>query len=161
MLYFSTIVWPYPFAPVHLFSSAGKGRGVAVQPWRDCPVGSGEWQMWKGWHVGHTPWQVNRDFDGADIASLEFGGSNEQPLQFAAGLSSGQVYIHIHIYIYIYICIYVCIYIYIYIYLHVYRPIPPYRSLCRVSHLYIYSWYRVATTSKLLKIIGLFCKRAL
>jgi len=98
---------------------------------------------------------VNRDFDGADIASLEFGGSNEQPLQFAAGLSSGQVYIHIHIYIYIYIYIYVYMYVYIYIYIYIYTYIDlfPLIGLCVESHIYIYilgiGWLRLVSSLKL------------
>ena len=67
-----------------------------------------------------------------------------------------------HIYVYIYVCIsvprhrYVCnIYVYIYIDISVLR------------HIYTYTnqgaeiWGGVATTSRLLKIIGLFCKRAI
>jgi hypothetical protein len=33
---------------------------------------------------------VSRDFNGADIACLEFSGASDRPLQFAAGLRSGQ-----------------------------------------------------------------------
>jgi hypothetical protein len=36
---------------------------------------------------------VNRDFDGAGIAALEFAGSSDRPLQFAAGLTSGEAVI--------------------------------------------------------------------
>jgi len=33
---------------VLLFSSAGQGRGIALQPWRDCPVGSGSDKCGRG-----------------------------------------------------------------------------------------------------------------
>ena len=57
-----------------------------------------------------------------------------------------------HIYIYIYVYIYIYIYIHIYVLTHKHAHI--FRGLA--------SWgYGVATISRLLKLIGLFCKRAL
>jgi len=60
-----------------------------------------------------------------------------------AEVGAFQLYVCMYIYIYTYI------YIYIYIYIHVY------------IYVYIHIYYGVATLSRLLKIEGLFCKRAL
>ena len=61
-----------------------------------------------------------------------------------------------YIYTYIYIHTHTNIYIYIYIYIYdvmAYTYILHHEGLC--------PYYRVATISRLLEIIGLFCKRAL
>jgi len=97
------------------------------------------------------------------------------------------MYIYIHIYKYMYIHIYICIYImYIYIYIYIYiacnrqwcrhrdcREPPPiphsvYKFEYTYKHTYAYTYtcvykyiYGVASISRLLKMIGLFCKRAL
>jgi len=68
------------------------------------------------------------------------------------------VYIYIHIYIYTYICthtyvhinIYICTYIYIHLYLY---DVSKYIRIC--LHTYTYG---VATISRLLRIMGLFCR---
>jgi len=60
------------------------------------------------------------------------------------------IYVYIYIYIYDYVYIYTK-YIYIHIYIYIYVYALQSRSI----------WYGVATISRLLKIIGLFCKSAL
>ena len=77
--------------------------------------------------------------------------------------------IHIHIHIHIHICIYA--YTYTYIYTHIYTHIFTYVHI-NVWHTYKQMYicihndvktykYGVATISRRLKIIGLFCKRAI
>ena len=63
------------------------------------------------------------------------------------------VHTNIHMRIYVYIYIYECIQIHMYTRsTHTYKP---------VENAHMYSGYGVATISRRLKIIGLFCKRAL
>ena len=64
------------------------------------------------------------------------------------------VYIYVHIYtlMYNHICAYVQMYIYAYIYINTFHHAAPARHI---------ALYGVATISRILKIIGLFCKRAL
>ena len=73
------------------------------------------------------------------------------------------MYIHIlictYIYIYTHIYIYVCMYVYTYVYVCIYICICIYRHT--YIHIYLKPRYGVATMSRRLKIIGLFCKRAL
>jgi len=66
------------------------------------------------------------------------------------------IYIYTDMYTYIYLYTYVNTYIYIYIYWHVYI----YLSIQRSQVVYIYT-NGVAAISRLLKITGIFCKRAL
>jgi len=99
------------------------------------------------------------------------------------------LYIHIYIYIHQQMCIHAYIYIHIYIYIHqqmctystplwnIPANIPALVWLRDSLHIYLkkytdhiygdvyvgclVSWYGAATMSRLLKMIGLFCKRAL
>ena len=71
------------------------------------------------------------------------------------------MYIYINIYVYVHIsvysihtCIHICIYIYIFMYMDQFKHINESSSRTTSSH-------GVATMSRLFKIIGLFCKRAL
>ena len=53
------------------------------------------------------------------------------------------------------LCVYTSIYIYMYIYIH----IDIYICICMYAHVCVLkSMYEVATISRLLKIIGLFCR---
>jgi len=92
-----------------------------------------------------------------------------------------RIYMHMYIYMYVYICIYVhmCIYVYMYIciqFISIYVYIlyvNMYLYLCIYIYVFMYICihfctdldacpsYGVATISRLLKMIGLFCKRAL
>ena len=65
-------------------------------------------------------------------------------------LSICMVYTRIYMYIPLYTCIYTYIHVYtgIYMYVHVY--------ICNM-YIYVYT-YGVATISRLLKILGLFCR---
>ena len=69
------------------------------------------------------------------------------------------IYVNIctYIYIYIYVYIYIYIYIYIYTYTHTHTHYPALHILVAQGAV----GYGVATSSRLLEIIGLFCKRAL
>jgi len=85
---------------------------------------------------------------------------------------------HICMYMYIHICIYTCMYVYIYMagkaemnaytntYLYMYVYINIYICMQWIyTQTYICTyhrwWYGVATISRLIQLIGLFCKRAL
>jgi len=78
--------------------------------------------------------------------------------------------LYIYMYIHIYACIhtYMCICIYTYIYTYIYIYIYTYTHIYLYIHIYINNelglWlafdYGLVTISRLLKIIGLFCKRA-
>ena len=79
------------------------------------------------------------------------------------------IYIHMYIYIRIHICVCISVYIYIhicvYIYIHMYTI---YTYMCVYIYIFIcmraflvWIWYGVATIRRLLKMIGLFCKKAL
>jgi len=98
------------------------------------------------------------------------------------------VYTHIYVYIcmhtckrknvyvtYIYICMYTCIYIYVYIFVYMYTYIHTCMYICAYRYVYpciyvyiqteTFSWrqckrHEVASSSRLLKSIGVFCKRA-
>jgi len=52
-------------------------------------------------------------------------------------------------------------YIYLYVYIHTHTPTHMYMALNYICSVTICVAYEVATSSRLLKIIGLFCKRAL
>ena len=66
------------------------------------------------------------------------------------------MYIYIRMYMYMYVCTYVYSYIYMYIYIYVCIFVTESPMLDRND-----SCYGVATISRLLKIIGFYCKRAL
>ena len=73
------------------------------------------------------------------------------------------IFVHTYTNIHIYICVhthtYIHIYIriYIYTYIHIYICVHTYKNIHTTSRI----WNGVATISRLLKMIGLFCKRAL
>jgi len=83
------------------------------------------------------------------------------------------IYIYIHIYVYTYVYIYMCVYTHLHICIYVYIYTCVYIYMCIYIHIYIHreifmyihidTWYVlwVATISRLLKLIGLFCRRAL
>jgi len=56
----------------------------------------------------------------------------------------------------VYMCVHVCVQLLVYICVQIYKVFGHYIYRCYVSNA-----YGVATISRLLKIIGLFCKRAL
>ena len=66
-------------------------------------------------------------------------------------------YIPICIYIYIHICVYMYLFMYTYMYIYIYIHMYEYKYMCMYMCVYIYT-YGVATSSRLLEIIGLFCR---
>jgi len=83
---------------------------------------------------------------------------NRVGCKFPPACQCGQIYICVYMYIYLYMHIYrftrihVCIYRYMYIYMCIYALPADER------HTGMTSGYGVATISRLLKIIGLFCR---
>jgi len=80
------------------------------------------------------------------------------------------IYIYIHTYTYAYIYKYTYIYIYIQIHIHTRIYTHMHMKICMYIHIHIHIYlpkarslceYGVATISRLLEIVGLFCKRAL